>query len=103
MSASRIAFGEELGADVPLGRPEGTAKSDLGASFEHPDEHDVSDADGTDQQRHRAESEEETVERALRFGTRGERGRGLADLHLVGCLRVGAGGEDRLDRPPSGS
>src|SRR6266550_2118954 len=36
--------------------------------------------------------------RMFRFVTRGERGRGLADLHLVGRLRVGGGGEDRLDR-----
>src|SRR6266404_238188 len=48
-------FGEELGADVPLGRAEGAAETDLGPPLEHPDEHDVADADGTDEQRHRAE------------------------------------------------
>ena len=62
------------------------------------DEHDVADADGADEQRHRAEPEEEAVERALRLGARGERGGGLADVDLVRRFRVGGGGEDRLDR-----
>ena len=43
-------LGEELGADVAFGGPEGAAQSDLGAAFEDGDDHDVGDADRADEQ-----------------------------------------------------
>jgi len=44
-------LGEELRPDLGLGRAEGAAEADLGAAFEDGDDHDVGDADGSDDQR----------------------------------------------------
>ena len=41
------------------GRAEGAAQADLGAALEDGDHHDVGDADAADQQRDRAEAEEQ--------------------------------------------
>jgi hypothetical protein len=48
-------LGEELHADVASGGAEGAAQADLGAAFQHRDDHDVGDADPADEQRHGAE------------------------------------------------
>ena len=90
-------LGEELGADVAFGGAERAAEADLGAAFEHRDDHDVGDADGADEQGDGAEPEEEAVEGALGVGAGAERGRGLADVDLVGCFGVGGRGEHGLD------
>src|SRR5262249_42973430 len=58
-------FGQELDPDLPLGGAEGTAQADLGAAFQDGDDHDVGDPDAADQQGHRAEAEEQAVERAF--------------------------------------
>jgi hypothetical protein len=42
-------FGEELAADLVLGRAERASEPDLRAAFEHGDDHDVRDADGADE------------------------------------------------------
>ena len=96
-------LGEELAADLAFGRAERAAQPDLGAALEDADQHDVGDADGADEERDGAESEEEAVERALRFGAGGERGGGLADVDLVRRLRVGGGGEHATGPRRSGS
>ena len=89
-------FGEELGADVAFGGAQGAAQPDLRPAFQHGDDHDVGHADGADQQRDRAEAEEQHVEGALGVGLGGERGRGLGDVDLLGLLRVGLGGEQAV-------
>src|SRR6202034_2661987 len=86
-------FGQELDADLASGGPEGPAQPDLAAAFQHGDHHDVRDPHGTDQQRDRAQAEEQGVERAGGVELGGQRGRGLGHLHLVGVLRVGLVGE----------
>ncbi len=95
-------FGKELCPDLPFGRAEAAAQADLAAALEDADEHDVGDADGADEQRDGAESEEEAIEGALRVGAGGERSGGLADVDLVRCFGVGGGGENGLERPRSG-
>src|SRR5260370_25500189 len=50
-----------------------------------------------DQQRDRAQSEEQGVERALGVGLGGERVRGLGDVHLAGVFRVGLRAEQAVD------
>ncbi len=59
-------LGEELAADVGLGRAECSAQADLGASFDDGDDHHVGDADAADEQRDPAESEEQRRERGAR-------------------------------------
>ena len=59
----------------PLVAPEGAAQPDLGAPFEDGDDHDVGHADGADQQRDRAQAEEQAVERAGGVGLGGQRRR----------------------------
>jgi hypothetical protein len=44
-------FREELVADLYFGRAECPAQPDLGASLEHPDQHDGRDANSADQKR----------------------------------------------------
>src|SRR5581483_2258201 len=90
-------LGEELRPDVRRRGAEGAAEPDLATAFEDADEHDVGDTNRADEERHGAEPEEEAVERALRLRTGGEGGGGLADLDLVGRLRVGRGTEHRLN------
>ena len=52
---------------------------------------------GADQQRDRAQAEEQGVERALGVGLGGERVRGLGDGDLVGVFRVGLAAEEVID------
>ena len=65
-------LGQELGADLAAGGAQRPAQPDLGAAFQHRDDHDVGHPDRADQQRDRAQSEEQGVERALRVGPGGE-------------------------------
>ena len=51
-----------------LGGAQGTAQTDLAAPFEHPDQHDVADADRSNQQRDGAQAQEEAVEGPFGFG-----------------------------------
>ena len=90
-------LGEELGADLPAGGAQRPAQPDLGAPFEHGDDHDVGDADGADQQGDGAEAEEQGVEGALGVGLGGERGRGLGHVGLAGALGAGLAGEEVVD------
>jgi hypothetical protein len=80
---------KELGADLALGGAEGAAQPDLLAAFQYRDDHDVGDPDRADQQRDRAEAEEQGVERALGVGQCGERVRGPGDIGLAGVLPSG--------------
>jgi len=64
-------LGEELGADLAAGGAERPAQPDLGATLEDGDDHDVGDPDRADQQRDRAEAEEQGVEGALGVGLGG--------------------------------
>src|SRR4029453_18466711 len=64
---------------------------------QHPDDHDVGDADPADQQRHPAKAQQQGVEGALGGGLGGQRVGGAADLDLVGVLGVGGGGQHPLD------
>ena len=82
-------LGQELGADLASGGAQGAAQPDLGAAFQDGDDHDVGDPDRADQQRDRAQAEEQGVEGALGVGLGGERGRGLGDVDLVRVFRVG--------------
>jgi len=61
------------------------------------DDHDDGDADGTDDQGHDPEVDEEAAERSDRGGAGGGRIEGLTDVDL-GDLGVGGRGEQRLHR-----
>ena len=98
MRGEQDRLGEELGPDLGLRRAEGATEADLRAAFQHRDDHDVGDADGTHDQRHDPEPEEEAVERPRRGGPGGEHVGRLADVDLVGCLGVGGRREQRLHR-----
>jgi hypothetical protein len=76
-SASRVASERNCVPDLGPGGAERAPEPDLGAAFEHADDHDVGHADGADEQRDGAESEEQAVERAGCLGAGGERGGGL--------------------------
>ena len=82
-------LGQELGADLAAGGAQGAAQPDLGAAFQDGDDHDVGDPDRADQQRDRAQAEEQGVEGALGVGLGGERVRRLGDVDLVRVFRVG--------------
>ena len=73
----------------PAGRAEGPAQADLGAAFEHGDDHDVGDADAADQEGDRAEAEEQGGGGGCDGDPGGERGGGLADRDVAGVLGVG--------------
>ena len=90
-------LGQELGPDLAPGGAQGAAQPDLLAAFQHGDDHDVGHADRADQQRDRAQAEEQGVERALGVGLGGQGVRGLGDVDLAGVLRVGLGGEQVVD------
>jgi hypothetical protein len=90
-------LGEKLGADLAAGGAQGAAQPDLLAAFQHGDDHDVGDPDGADQQRDRAEAEEQGVERALGVSCGGERVRGPGDVDLVGVFRAGLRAEQAVD------
>ena len=90
-------LGEELGPDLAPGGAKGAAQPDLLTALKHGDDHDVGDADRADQQRDRAEAEEQGVERSLDVGLGGERGRRLGDGDLAGVFRAGLGGEQAVD------
>jgi signal transduction histidine kinase len=85
-----------------LGRAQRAAQADLGAAFQHGDDHDVGDADGPDEQGHRAEAEEQAVERALGVGLFGQLGRlaeqggAVADGEHVRAQAVDLGQQARL-------
>ena len=96
-SASRIASARNWVRMWPLVAPRAAAEPDLGAAFEHGDDHDVGDADGADEQGDRAEAEEQAVEGAFGVGLGDERVRGLGDVDLVRLFRVGGGGEQVVD------
>jgi PD-(D/E)XK nuclease superfamily len=74
---------------VAFVRPEGSAQSDLGTSFEDRDDHDVGHPDGTDEEGDGTEAQEEIVEGTLGVGLGNKSGRGLANVDLVGGLWVG--------------
>src|SRR5258708_33141615 len=67
---SRMASARDW-ADLAAGGAERPAQPDLGATLEDGDDHDVGDPDRADQQRDRAEAEEQGVERALGVGLGG--------------------------------
>jgi len=83
-------LGQELGADLASGGAQRAAQPDLRAAFQHRDDHDVGHPDRADQQRDRAQAEEQGVERALGVGPGGERVRGLGDVDLAGAFRGAA-------------
>ena len=56
---------EELRADVAAGRAERAAQADLRPALQHRDDHRVGDADAADQQRDRAEAEEQPGQRVV--------------------------------------
>ena len=95
-------LGQELGADLAPGGAQRPAQPDLGAALEHGDDHDVGHPDRADQQRDRAEAEEQGVERAAGVGLGGERGRGLGDVDLAGVFRVGLRAEQAVHRGGGG-
>ena len=66
-------LGQELGADLASGGAQRPAQPDLGAALEDRDDHDVGDPDRADQQRDRAQAEEQGVQGALGVGLGGER------------------------------
>ena len=90
-------LGQELGADLAAGGAQRAAQPDLGAALQHGDDHDVGHPDRADQQRDRAQAEEQGVERALGVGPGGERVRGLGDVDLAGVFRVGLRAEQAVD------
>src|SRR5262249_53861175 len=90
-------LGQELGADVAFGSAQRAAQPDLGAAFEDGDDHDVGHPDGADEQRDRAEAEEQAVEGAFGVGLGDEGGGWLGDGDLAGVFRVGGGREQGLD------
>src|SRR5215468_6384812 len=90
-------LGQELGADVAPGGAQRAAQPDFGAAFEDGDDHDVGHADGADQQRDRAEAEEQAVEGGFGVGLGGQGGGGLGDGDLGGVFGVGGGRQQRLD------
>jgi len=77
-------FGEELDPDVSLGGPERAPEPDLGAAFENRDDHDVGDSHRADQERDRAEAQEQPVEGALGLGPGDERVRRPAEGDVAG-------------------
>ena len=91
-----------MGADLAAGGAQRAAQPDLGAAFQHRDDHDVGYPDRADQQRDRAKPEEQGVERALGVGLGGERVRGPRDVDLAGIFRVGLRAEQASDSGDSG-
>ena len=81
---------------LPLVAPSARRSPISLAAFEDGDDHDVGDADGADEQGDGAETEEESVQRALGIGAGGERGGGLADVDLVRGFGIGGRREDGL-------
>ena len=81
-TAEQHVFGEKLDADVALGGAERAAEPDFGAAFEHGDDHNVGDADGADQEGHRAQAEEQSVEGGFCSGAGDQRVGGLGDGDL---------------------
>ena len=64
-SSDEHGLRQELQADVAPGRAEGPPHADLAAPLEHRDHHHVGDADAADEQRHRAEAEQQRGERLV--------------------------------------
>ena len=95
-------LGQELGADLAAGGAQRAAQPDLGAAFQHRDDHDVGHPDRANQQRDRAQAEEQGVERALGVGLGGQRGGGLGDADLAGVFRVGLRAEQVVHRGGGG-
>ena len=69
------------------------AEPDLGASFQHRDDHGVGDADGADDQGYGAQAEEQPVECGFRGGAGDQRVGGSGDGGLVDTQPGGGGGE----------
>ena len=90
-------LGQELDAEVPSRRAERAAEADLRPALEDRDHHDVRDPDAADQERDRAEPEEQRREGALGRGARLDRIRRARDVDLVGVLGVGGDREHGLD------
>ena len=74
------------GPTWPPGRAERPAQPDLGAPLEHGDDHRVRDPDPADEQRDRAEAEEERVNALGRGRARLERVGRPGDVDLLGLL-----------------
>jgi len=70
---------------VGPGGAECAAQADLGAALDDRDDHHVGDADATDEQRDRAETQEQGGERTARGFLSRERIRRSRDLHLLRC------------------
>ena len=64
--AHQHRLGDELRQDIALARPDRLAHADLARALGDADEHDVHDADATDQQRDRGNHEQEDLVRLLR-------------------------------------
>ena len=86
-------LGQELDPDLAFRGAQRAAQPDFLAALQHRDDHDVGHADRADQQRDRAQAEEQGVERAGGVGLRRQRLRRLGDVDLVRVLRVGLRGE----------
>jgi hypothetical protein len=65
--------GEELHCDVAACRAERPPEANLGPPLEHGDDHDVRDAEPTDDECDGGEPEEQSAKRLLRRGPRGKR------------------------------
>ncbi len=89
-------LGEELGADLAAGGAEGAAQADFLTAFQHGDDHDVGDTDGTDEEGDGAEAEEQGVEGTFGVGLRGECSRRLGDGDVVRGFPGRPGAPSRL-------
>lgn len=93
MAESRPAIAPRgLRADMPSRRSKRATQTDLRATLEHADQHDVVHPDGVDEQRDGAEGEEEAVDCGLAVFASTDAGRPRA--------RGGAARADRLEPEP---
>ena len=93
-------FRDELNHDVAARRAERAPQPDLGSPLQDGDDHDVGDADATDEQCDGAKAQQQFGQRARRGGLGLQLGRGAAGGHLIGVLGVRGrrqGPEDRVD------
>src|SRR5260370_28753227 len=79
-------LGQELDADLAAGGAQRPAQPDLGAAFQDGDDHDVGHPDRADQQRDRAQSQEQGGQCALGLAPGGEHVPGPGDVDPVPVL-----------------